>query len=103
MFVDYCEKHRGIGLAGIPDSTALGMFLRKACPEVRKERRTVNDCRKRFYIFPPLARCRQLFDASAKQPFVWELDDDEVGPKVGQKVGRTSPRLATKVGHKAKQ
>lgn len=56
--------------------TAIGMQLRKLCPQVKHERRTT-ELRKRewCYEFPKLATCRKEFERFTRTPIDWKTGD----------------------------
>lgn len=69
---EYQNFCKASGLSAKATSTELGISLRKLLPEdLRKERRTVDNVRRIFYVFPPLLECRQSFCRALQTEIDW--------------------------------
>lgn len=56
--------------------TAIGMQLRKLCPQVKHERRTTEVGKREWaYEFPSLATCRKEFERFTRTPIDWKTGD----------------------------
>lgn len=69
---EYHAFCKASGLSAKATSTELGISLRKLLPgDIRKERRTVENVRRIFYVFPSLQECRNSFCSALQTEIVW--------------------------------
>lgn len=81
---DYVRCLQRVGVDRRSTETELGMFLNRALPALRTERRTLACTRdhrtvteRRYaYVFPELADCRDAFDRLTKARNPWPTSDD---------------------------
>jgi len=71
-----CASKAGVSRRGL--ETGLGVAIKKLLPGVKSDRRSVgNDTRVRVFNFPPLERCRAMFETAVGQKIPWHTEDTE--------------------------
>lgn len=65
LFNDYIDHAQKSGVRFRSIETIIGMFLRKAAPGIRK-------CEGSIYEFPPLKKCRRVFEETIQDQISWD-------------------------------